>query len=324
VILAAAVLISAFSMQSCKKPVHPTHPTPSNYRVLSYTKLTTDMNGGVVNENYRFFYNSDNRVSQIIYTSNDSTPTGFNKTSTFTYFNDTIVKKTTYVKTTLFVELDTFLENSQHFITTAFTPGTTNTFEYFGKLLSRRTEQYYKDYAFPDPTFKFTNVYHSNNIDFLNNESGTLSVEFQNLATPMDVIWTATTFQEKHTISTLSDQLTRYMGDSVQIDVTDKDGKTVHRTYPGATWLNQSFKVYPDLANRPGDFMQIGSFTMYGANLYQNNHLVKQIGRLTDTTDIRYDIDADSKITQTNVLVRDLLGRTLRTEVYKLQYETYQ
>src|ERR1035437_5666105 len=58
-----------FICNSCKKTQHPTNPTPANYRILSYT-VTTE--GIYPSDNYRFYYDSKNRVSEILFSNNDS------------------------------------------------------------------------------------------------------------------------------------------------------------------------------------------------------------------------------------------------------------
>jgi hypothetical protein len=70
-----------------------------------------------------------------------------------------------------------------------------------------------------------------------------------------------------------------------------------------------------------GDYLQLEIFKIYGMNLYDNQHLIKQISTDYDTTFISYDIDGQSKITQTHVLKKDKLGNRVQME-YKLQYDT--
>ncbi|MFI5140249.1 MAG: hypothetical protein ACHQIM_20690, partial [Sphingobacteriales bacterium] len=133
--LAVIMVICSVLYTSCKKPVHPAHPTPANNRLLSYTKFSTStLSTHTINENFSFFYDAQKRVSQILYSTNDTlqlNPGPGNISITFTYSNDTIYKTTTNLTTTTVVERDTFVQNSFGFITDAFTPGAYNKFGYF-------------------------------------------------------------------------------------------------------------------------------------------------------------------------------------------------
>jgi hypothetical protein len=321
--LAVFFIICASFGSSCKKVTHATRPTPGNYRLLSYTKIRTDSVGVVLNENYRFFYDGSNRVSQILYTTNDTSQS--DKSIKFSYNADSIIKTTTRVKTNLVIETDTFIHDANGFITLAYTPYTITTYQYFGKLLSRISQTV--DSSFMSLTV--TNTITSNNIDFLNSLTGTLTANFVNLTTPLAVDWTiyplrgtAAVTTTHNNVSGLSDQFTNYGGDPVTVTGTDVNSVTQSMLYAGGNWFNQAFGVYPDKTNRIGDYLQLSSFTYFGSNIYQTNHLLNYIYRPLDTTRVKYTIDADSKITTTDVTFKDYHNRYWY-ESYKLQYETY-
>jgi hypothetical protein len=318
----AFIWLCIFAVTSCKKKTsHPTNPTPGNYRLLSYTRDRTNPAGSKVSDNFRFFYNSDQTVSMILYTSNDTFTA--NASITFTYVNDSIFRKVTRVKTSIPVESDTFIRNSQKFITYAYTPGFINAFEYGGKLLVRRTETYYSDI---EPTITVSNTYTSNNIDFLHSELGTVTANYVNLQTPLSVEWTSATVgsivNETHNGKGLTDNIGNYAGGTLAVSATDANSDVKGGIYPGGSWFNEAFGVYPDLNNRIGDYLWLQSFTFYGANLYQNTHLVRSISKPFDSTNVFYEIDGDSKIKKTTVVNKNVLNQ-IDITVYNLQYETF-
>lgn len=322
-LLSAAALVAGFYMlPSCNKVINPRNPLPGNYRMQSYTKIST-LSGATVNENYSFFYNSDNRVSTILFTSNDSN--NFDKSAQFEYSNDTIYKTITKVKTSLVVERDTFIQNSAGQITTAYFPQRYVTYEYFGKLLARVNETFYNVGPASNTTFKSTVIYTSNNSDFLRND-GDLTISYPYMSTPISVAYTI--FDPKAPILGTQDgvgtdlHLTSYVKGPIYITSVDNNGLVDTATYPGLQF-KQSFGVFPDQVNRMGDYMQLGSFTTYGVNIYQNTHLIKSIYAKEDTSDITYVIDGDSKITQTHIATKDYTGLIRNTAVYKMQYTTY-
>jgi hypothetical protein len=319
-LLSAAVLVAGFYLlPSCNKVINPRNPLPEKYKIQSYTKIST-LSGATINENYSFFYNSDNRVSNILFTSNDSN--NFDKSARFEYSNDTIYKTVTRVKTSLVVERDTFIQNSLGQITTAYFPQYYRTFEYFGKLLVRVNETFYNVGYSSNTQFKSTVVYTSNNSDFLRND-GNLSINYPYFSSPISVAYT--NFNPKAPILVTADgvgndlRLNDYIKGGIYITSVDDFGNVDTATYPGLDY-KQTFGVFPDQINRMGDYMQLGSFTTYGVNLYQNTHLVKSIYTAVDSSDITYVIDGDSKITQTHIATKDHSGIIRNTAVYKMQY----
>ena len=343
--LVVAIVVVSVLYTACKKPTHPYHPTPSNNRIMSYTKFSTTSLGGLpVNESYTFFYDAQKRLSQILYTSNDTFKISDNVANlsiTFTYSNDTIYKVYTAVNTAVVVERDTFLQNSFGQITSAYVPGNFYTYNYFGNLISGITKSVYDSGTIISATSTFT----SDNGDLLiQSYNGTLSAVFPDsglsfyliahdtaLTPPLNVTWTdfhplGTVTTTTHIAGGYSDILTGYTtGDPVMIQAIDNYGVIAYDTciWPGGTFPKESYYVYPDLQNRTGDYLQIESFTQYGANLYQNAHLSREIiDQNGPTTTINYTIDADSKITQTYVVKTDAQKNTYTT-VYKLQYETF-
>ena len=346
--LAVIMVISSVLYTSCKKPFHPAHPTPVNNRLLSYTKFSTTTIPGIraVNETFTFYYDAQKRVSQILYSSNDSLrlSDGTQELSiTFTYSNNTIYKTTTKVYTATVIERDTFtLDLLSGLITDALTPGAINHFEYFGKLISSTIKK-----SYDSGTIIYAGLtYTSDNGDLLNSayngnlnatfpDSGLLDMgggllQHASLNPPLTVTWTDYGSTPVNTIHAgvpgRSDVLTNYTsGDPVSIKAVDNFGVIAYDTcfWPGGMWPRESFFVYPDLLDRTGDYLQIESYTMYGYNIYQNQHLVRKIIEQNGpTTEITYTIDADSKITQTYVKKTDALYNVYTT-VYKFQYATY-
>ena len=351
--LAVIMVFLSLLCISCKKTVHPTHPTPANNRLLSYTKFSTStiIGAPAINENFRFYYDGSQKLIQIVYSSNDSTskynPAGdlSEKIINFTYTNDTIYKTIKSTRSGLIFEIDTFIQNSYGFITQAFTAGEMNSYGYFGKLITNTGKSSYDS----GTTIYATSTYTSDNGDLLNRAyDGTLHASFPDsglidvgggllqrayLYAPLNVYWTDLQTGKVTThklVPGYSDVFTGYtMGDSIAIRVTDT--ATVNPNvvafdtliWAGGIWPRESFYVYPDLDNRTGDYLQIESYTMYGSNIYQNAHLVRQIVEQNGpTTNVTYTIDADSKITQTYVTKTDRYFNKFTT-VYKFQYATY-
>ena len=259
----------------------------------------------------------------------------------FRYSNDTIYKTYTTTHTYAIVERDTFIQNSFGFITRSYVHGEFNTFSYFGKLLSKITKSVYDSGTIMSANTSYT----SDNGDLLNKSyDGNLYVTFPDsgissylidhdtvLSLPLTVKWYDMGHNKVdstiHTgVNSKSDVLTNYTsGDPVWVQAIDPNNVIAYDTlfWPGGIWWKESFYVYPNLLDRPGDYLQIESFTTYGVNIYQNNHLVKEIVETKGpTTSITYTIDADSKVTQTYVTKTDQHFNVFTT-VYKFQYETY-
>src|ERR1043165_8581704 len=133
---------------SCKKEYHSTNPTPKNFRLLSYTKVTSQSiifpvtATPVISDNWRFVYRGDQKVAQIFFTTNDSNKLKHgmgNLSIKFTYIADTIYKTSTDLNTGTVKERDTFLINAAGQITNAFFPNEVRTYQYYGILLANES-----------------------------------------------------------------------------------------------------------------------------------------------------------------------------------------
>ncbi len=118
---------------SCKK-TNELHSYPENNRLLNFTKTYTAYSQPDYIDNYRFVYDGNNRVSQIIYTTNN--PGLSNNISNFRYASDTIYDYITQVNGTL-IELDTFITNTKGNIEATYIQGLRTGYQYFGKLVTR-------------------------------------------------------------------------------------------------------------------------------------------------------------------------------------------
>ncbi len=354
ILLYISIVLAAFTLAlpACKKIRHSTLTTPDNLRLHSYTKVISQniiippTLTPVNTENYTFVYDGSNKVSQIFYTSNDSNKVHAgtaNLSITFTYLPDTIYKTSTDVKTSKVVERDTFLlKNGLGQITTALFPNETHTFSYFGTLLANETV------SFRDTNTSITaNVsYTSNNGDWLSRffdgklvagfpDSGIIPVILPGatvrdtiLSYPISVTWTTTTPAGVATsvnhpnVNPYSDELDGIFGYSVTVNAVDANGVYVRTGYfPNTYCAKQVYGIYDFLTNRPGDYLQIGSFTTYGVNIYQNVHLLRSIESPNSTTIVDYVIDGESKITSSNVVIKDSVLKNTYSEAYKFQYE---
>ena len=333
VVLAA---LSAFLYTSCKKPFHATSPQPNNIRLYSYTavtRLSTVLPAHVADttsDNYTFSYDNNHRVSQIMYTSSnpDVIAAGHNSERiTFYYGNDTVIKTTANLNGTQTFEVDTFITGTGNLINTLYTPNHITNFEYYGKLMSRQSETFYKGAN----SVSESRIYTSDNGDFLKYSfDGTLSATFTNTMTvtpyPMRAYWVSPdgTYTVHTGLTGYTDILNGYTsGLALNIFAKDTANDSSDVYLPGNTiWPSQTYGFYTDDANRMGDYLQLLSFTLWGNNLYQNAHLVKFIQNAGYTTNVSYSIDAYSKVTQVTAVIIDSLANT-KTTTYNLQYETY-
>lgn len=344
-ILTAAVMVfSGVMYTSCKRKIHPTHPTPDNNRLLSYSKFSTSSIPGYVpvTETFTFYYDDNKRVTTIVYSSNDQVRIN-NGTAQmnidFTYSNDTIYKTYTAIRIANVVERDTFVTNSSGQIVQAYFPGEAHTFEYFGKLIARDS----KTVSDSGTYISGGSTYTSDNGDLLNHVyDGALHAQFpdmginsitylhESLVTPLTVTWTdfgtSPATIVTHTGTGYTDDYTGYSsGGQVMVQAIDGNGVIAYDTlfWPGGIWPREQLFVYPDLYDRPGDYMQIESFTTYGVNIYQNAHLIKYIYEQDGPkTEVLYTIDADSKVTQTYV-TKTVSETEVYTTTYKLQYQVF-
>jgi hypothetical protein len=339
---AAIIALFPIVFSSCKKVVHQTSPTPANTRLASYHETFTAIRYGMlktITDHYTFFYDGQQRLSKIFYTTNDS-PT-VDKSMVFTYVGDTIFKRVTALKTTILLEIDTFVKNPQGQIVSAYFPGSYYNFSYLGKLLTQQT-QVYRD---SNNSISATTMYTSDNMDLLSQTfDGTLHAKFTDsgyrtvyfapdndtiLSLPLNITWTvfgATTSITTRTINAYQDDLTGYTsGDPVSLSGVDNNGVTTFGTFyfPGGVWPTENYDIHYNKANAVGDYLQLRSFTTYGVNLYQNQHLIWKIRNAGRKTEVNYTIDATSKITQTMAVITDSITNRVFTDQFNLQYETY-
>jgi hypothetical protein len=353
----AAMLACLFISPSCRKTEHATNPTPSNVRLLGYTEIITQTIVApirltpVITETYSFAYNSDNRLSLVLFATNDSNQKRLgllDLRAVYTYTGGSISRAVTNLKSTSIVETDIFNQNAFGQLTSAYFPWDSHLYTYQGKLLASQKDIY----ADTGTTITAYTTFTSDNHDLLNQFfNGTLTANFSDtglrpvlpvgatvrdsvMTLPITVTWTTysptggTPAVTTHQISSftssgqLTDNLTGYSQQMVRLDAVDPYGIYTRPVYfPAGLNPRRYFQYYNLLDNRMGDYLQLESFKIYGMNLYDNQHLIKQISTDYDTTFISYDIDGQSKITQTHVLKKDKLGNRVQME-YKLQYDT--
>jgi hypothetical protein len=335
-ICAVAFLAVSAILPSCKKTEHETHPTPNNVRITGYTLIDSVYIAGTnstytVNDNYRFYYDESKRVSKIIYTT-----IALNKPNTqmmFTYKGDTIYKTTYSIGTQNILERDTFLLNSQGQIKTAYTPGTYGTtynYEYFNGLLSKEETAARDSFGSVAGLTTYTSIdgdllkhYHDGNVtakfdQLVNNTSFSYKLD--------SVLWYTSNLMllMVHThVNSFTDVLNNYQGQPLVVVGKDVWGNKDTLRFPGI-WYNQSYEFYTEAGkqNRPGDWMQLQSFTYFGKNIYENKHLVRKISTPGRISTVTYNIDADSKIKQTFVTVKDS-ALNLHNMKYDIQYEIF-
>jgi len=330
------VVLLSLLFSACKKHVNPAHPTPDNSRLLSYTKFITPNVGTPVNQTFRFYYDDRGRVSQIAYASNDETELTAGvaqRLATFTYVNDTIFKTTTTLQTAVVLERDTFIQNSQKQIIHAYMPNYEVHFEYYGKLIARKTEYFYSSYDVPYIKLGMITTYTSNNGDILSSVfDGSVTATFVGLAAPLSIDYAYDLTVVNHagigaaSDASTTDQLNNYSGYGLSVTATDNNGDVLGPfSVTSPSYRREEHRVYPDLLNRPGDLYYLQSFTQFGVNIYQNEHLVKQVSGTGPTIpgvlNVQYTIDADSKISQTYVTGYGYMNNS--SVVFKMQYETY-
>jgi len=333
-LIAGLITFGTLISSSCKKVIHSNAPTPNNVRLLSYTKITTlttnvpiSLPSAKITESFRFYYDDINRVRQIIYTGNDSFE--INKRIDFTYFSDTTVKSITDILTGMVVERDTFIRNADGYITTAYFPGIGKSgirynFDYYGKLLTR-VKATATDWNHITMNSQVT--YTSVNGDLLKQyPEGKLNTEFSNLTPGLDIDWLNSWMGLYTHIEDLETSEYTFQPYNYKIPfdlyVQDTLQDTAHLTYPSWGWVGESYHFYTEDAIRTGDYMQLESFTRYGDNIFRNNHLVESISASDKNAYIHYVIDAQSKITQMTVDVKDSVLNKY-TLTYDLQYEEY-
>ncbi len=338
---------------SCKKVWHATNPTPSNFKLLGYTKIITKtmvapiMYIPAVTETYSFGYDGNNRLSQILYATNDSNMKKLGLLDlriTFDYSADSIIKTIYNLKAANIVEQDTFIQNAYGQIIFGNFLKERHTYTYAGSLLASQTDTYLDS----GTTVSGTSFFTSDNKDFLHQAfNGSLTATFPNigirpditpafpqrdsiLSYPLTVVWNtfdpyiSTTTHNSVGVDGVdqTDILTGYHSNGATVDAYDANGIFVRTGYfPAGLYTTKFFQIYDFFDDRVGDYMQLQSFTTYGVNIYHESHLVKQMTSTYDTTFVTYNIDAQSKITQTQVLIKDIKGNSTSI-IYKLTYDT--
>ncbi len=342
-----------FMYPSCKKIYHSTLPTPSNFRLLGFTKIITHniiipfSAKPVVTESYSFGYDDNNRLSQVLMSSNDSNLKKLGLLDlrmTYDYSGGTVNRTIYNLKQANVAERDTFQLNANNQLVSCSFPWETHTFTYNGNLLASQTDSYRDSGTVVSASTYFT----SDNLDLLQEYfNGNLTATFPDsgirpditpafpdrdsiITLPLSVTWASivpkttgidTTFVY-HTANALSDGLSGYGEYMVKVTAVDPYGIFVRPVYfPAGLNSTKFFQIYDFLPNRTGDYLQLESFKTYGVNVFQNQHMIKQISTAYDTTFVNYDIDAQSKVTQTHVLLKDKMGN-LTTIEYKLIYDT--
>jgi hypothetical protein len=350
-LLCLAAIMGTISIisPSCKKITHDPNPTPGNIRLMGFTVTTSPTKiiptfypMQTVTTNYSFYYDGNNKVSQIYYSTNDSNvvKTGKGATiSTFTYSGNIINKTTTLVASSAVLERDTFTVNSGLVVNANF-PFMAFNFSYYGQLLL------HENFTYRDSgtAVSAQTTYTSTSGNFLTRTfDGVLHATFPDsgykpmlvfpdtvrdtvLSLPLTITWTtlgAGGAVITHTnVGAYSDQLAGYSENEVTLTAVDPNGILVRPvTFPADLGANKSYLFYGD-QNRPGDYLQLMSFIIYGMNIYNNANLVKNIKSPYYNTDVIYYIDGDSKIKSLNVTKTDKFGNVY-TSVYNLQYTAY-
>lgn len=352
-LLLLAVVTGAFlvTYTSCKKEIHPTNPTSENYRLLAYTTvITTNMVAPavpvqLVTENYRFEYDGNKRVSRIYFTSNDSNKVKAGRALTrmdFSYVADSIFKKTTDLSTNQVMEKDTFILNIYGQIKDAYFPNEVHNFTYFGALLGSEIVTYRDTNTTLTGRLTYTSDAADLHYRFFD---GNIAVKFPDSAVvpyiapppykyrdtgvilPITVTYGVTTpglvpTSTTKVVNGYTDQIGGFFEDKITVNAVDFDGNIFRTGYwPAGYSAKQFYDFYDYLADRPCDYLQLGSFTTYGVNIYQNKHMIASITSSYNKTNISYTIDADSKVTNETVIVKDSTLKNTVTQNIKFQYE---
>ncbi len=342
---AVALAGASFVYSSCKKIVHATNTTPANVRMMGMTKTTTNTIAVAIPgyspaaqevESYSFSYDANNRLSQVLYSNNlptDVVGGTANQIITFTYGGDTIYKTITAVQTTIGIEKDTFIVNGAGQIVTTYMPGVIRNYQYYGKLITGISETYYGVPNSGVPTSPLgpygvalttNSTFTSNNGDLLAQQhAATIDASFISAVIPPLLIkWiflAGTVDTVTHSpIKASTDVITDNTIYPVVVYAADSFGNYVWGYYPG-NFGTDNYHVYDLLTDRPGDYLQIESFILYGVNLYQTNHLIKSIANNRYTTTAAYTIDGDSKITEADVNILDVTSNNTNI-VYRYTY----
>ncbi len=148
---------------SCTKST-PLHPLPANYRLYSFSKLHQLNTQRSYTDKYTFSYNTNNQVSQIVFTSNDTSIP--NQVIYFNYSHDSIYKSVYGVNNSHKIDSAIFIFNSYNQITESYEPYDTMHYSYFGKLLTKESYLSFSPYYDGIST-----LYYSANGDFYKSAS---------------------------------------------------------------------------------------------------------------------------------------------------------
>jgi hypothetical protein len=149
---------------------------------------------------------------------------------------------------------------------------------------------------------------------FIVNSQGQITIAF----TPN----TTTTFQYYESLLTTVITTNNSAKTSVTVTYTSDVGNFLNSTSSVGATNYQTFNYFFDYVNRIGDYYQLMSFTQYGVGIYQYAKLLRSVTQPTQSTNIVYNIDAYSNITQSTVSIISSTGIDTTT-VYNLQYENY-
>ena len=149
---------------------------------------------------------------------------------------------------------------------------------------------------------------------FIVNSLGQLAIAF----TPN----TSTTFQYYENLLTKVITTNESLQTSVTTTYTSVVGDFINGISTAGSTANQSFVYYTEYTSRIADYYQLQSFTMYGINIYQYNHLVRSVTQGTQVMTFTYNIDAYSNVTSERAETKSTTGNDTTT-VYSFQYENY-
>ena len=174
---------------SCAK-THYAHPTPGGVRLQSVEILSKVDGGPTLHEIYNISYDEQNRVSQFIYTADDSSYTKWVIKFSYDASTNMVYKSYYLLKGETQERIDSFMTDFNKQIIQAWTPYATTTYAYNGALLYELTS------SSNTPTLNGTTLYTSHNGDFfkststINNDSSQTFVFYETLANrPGDYLW---------------------------------------------------------------------------------------------------------------------------------------
>ena len=159
------IILSVSVFFSCKK-THSLNPYPDNVRLLNFTKSTKYASGApTLNETYRFVYDGYNRVSQITHTKDDGSQSLI---KTLAYRNDTIFDTTRYLNLQNVQQTAFYITDQKGMIGVTYEPASTTTYDYIGKLVTKRAYSNSNYYTYTSYNYNLTRRVSS--VDAVNNE----------------------------------------------------------------------------------------------------------------------------------------------------------